>query len=78
VGFADASALTALGFGLMQGDPRTALGEPGRIVLTQPLAEQLFGSRNPVGQTLLYDKQYPLTVSSGVLRALTYLWRWDS
>jgi putative ABC transport system permease protein len=69
VGFADASALSALGFGLAQGDARTALSEPGRIVLTQPLAEQLFGNQNPVGQTITYDKQYPLTVS-GVLTAL--------
>jgi putative ABC transport system permease protein len=69
IGFADASALTALGIELAQGDPRTALSEPGRILLTQPLAETLFGSEDPVGQTITYDKKHSLTIS-GILRTL--------
>ncbi|MEZ0483015.1 FtsX-like permease family protein [Fibrella aquatica] len=63
VGFADPSLLTVMGFGLAEGDPRTALTEPGKIVLTKPLAEKLFGNQNPVGKTITYDKNYPLTVS---------------
>ncbi|RYF49685.1 MAG: hypothetical protein EOO39_45265, partial [Cytophagaceae bacterium] len=63
VGFADPSLLTVMGFNLAEGDPRTALTEPGKIVLTKPLAEKLFGNQNPVGKTITYDKNYPLTVS---------------
>ncbi|GAB3916150.1 ABC transporter permease [Larkinella terrae] len=66
IGFADAPTLSVLGFRLLNGDPKTALSEPGRIVLTRALAEKYFGNQNPVGRTLQYDKQYPLTVS-GVL-----------
>ncbi|ARK09568.1 FtsX-like permease family protein [Fibrella sp. ES10-3-2-2] len=63
VGFADPSLLTVMGFSLADGDPQTALTEPGKIVLTKPLAEKLFGNQNPVGRSITYDKNYPLTVS---------------
>ncbi len=63
VGFADPSLLAFMGFQLAEGDPQTALTEPGKIVLTKPLAEKLFGLNNPVGKTVTYDKNYPLTVS---------------
>ncbi len=66
VGFADASILSVMGFPLLQGDAHTALAEPGRIVLTRGLAEKYFGDQNPIGETVMYDRQYPLTVS-GVL-----------
>jgi putative ABC transport system permease protein len=45
---------------------KTALSEPGRMVLTRALAEKYFGNQNPVGKTIQYDKHFPLTVS-GVL-----------
>ena len=63
VQFADASFLSVMGFALTAGDPRTALAQPGQIVLTRPVADKLFGPQNPVGKTLIYDKKYPLTVS---------------
>ncbi|MFD2571017.1 FtsX-like permease family protein [Spirosoma soli] len=66
IGFADASMLTVMGFRMRQGDAQTALSQPGRIVLTRRLAEKYFGNANPVGKTMLYDKQYPLQVT-GVL-----------
>ncbi|MEZ0610953.1 ABC transporter permease [Fibrella sp. WM1] len=63
VGFADQSLLSVMGFKLSEGDPRTALVQPGQIVLTQALAEKLFGNKPPVGKVITYDKRYPLTVS---------------
>ncbi|GAB3264300.1 ABC transporter permease [Larkinella harenae] len=69
IGFADASILSVMAIRLRWGDAKTALSEPGRIVLTRALAEKYFGSGNPVGRTIQYDKQYPLTVS-GVLEEL--------
>jgi putative ABC transport system permease protein len=64
IGFADASLLPVMGFRLLSGDAKTALAEPGRIVLTRRLAEKYFGRQNPVGKTMLYDKHFPLTVSA--------------
>ncbi|MGA0559789.1 ABC transporter permease [Larkinella sp. VNQ87] len=69
IGFADASILSVMDLRLRHGDPKTALSEPGRIVLTPALAEKYFGTDNPVGRTIHYDKHYPLTVS-GVLEEL--------
>lgn len=69
VGFADASFLSVMNFPLQAGDARTALKQPGQIVLTPPIAEQLFGQQDPLGKTILYDKKYPLTVS-GVFAGL--------
>ena len=64
VGFADASLLPMLGVPLLYGNAKTALSEPGQIILTRKLAEKYFGSQNPVGKTMLYDKYFPLTVSA--------------
>ena len=66
IGFADGSILSVMGFPLLQGNSKTALSQPGQIVLTRPFAIKYFGTGNPVGKTLLFDKHYPLTVS-GVL-----------
>ncbi len=63
VQFADASFLSVMGFSLTTGDPRTALSQPGQIVLTRAVANKLFGPQNPVGKVLIYNKKYPLTVS---------------
>lgn len=66
VRFADASMLTVMGYPMVWGNARTALAEPGRIVLTRQLAEKYFFGQNPIGQTVVYDKKYPLTVSGVV------------
>lgn len=49
---ADASFLSVFNFQLITGDASTALSQPGSIILTQNLATQLFGSQNPLGQTV--------------------------
>ncbi|CAN5627425.1 ABC transporter permease [soil metagenome] len=64
IGYADASILPIMGFRVLQGDAKTALSEPGRIVLTRQLAEKYFGGKNPIGKTLIFDKHFPLTVSA--------------
>ncbi|MBO0937497.1 ABC transporter permease [Fibrella sp. HMF5335] len=69
IGFADPSFLTVMGFPLALGDAHTALTRPGQIVLTKPLAEKLFGSQNPLGKVITYDKKFSLTVS-GVFNTL--------
>ncbi len=64
IGYADASLLPQMGLQLLHGDTKTALSEPGHIVLTRHLAEKYFGNQNPVGKTLIFDKHFPLTVSA--------------
>jgi putative ABC transport system permease protein len=64
IGFADPSLLATMGLPMLWGNAKTALGEPGQIVLTRPLAEKYFGNQNPVGKTVIYDKHFPLTVSA--------------
>ncbi len=39
-------------FPLVHGDPRTALAQPGSVVLSESEALRLFGPGNPVGETL--------------------------
>ena len=68
IGFADASIIPVMGIRFLRGNAKTALSEPGRIVLTSQLAKKYFGSQNPIGKTLLFDKHFPLTVS-GVVEA---------
>lgn len=70
---ADKSALLAddgffevFSFPLVEGDPSSALSEPGRIVVSQSLAHTLFGDGDAVGQTLT-QAGHDLTVS-GVMR----------
>ncbi|WP_332368016.1 ABC transporter permease [Spirosoma telluris] len=64
IGFADAPTLSVLSLPVLQGNAKTALSEPGRIVLTRQLSEKYFGTQNSVGKTLIYDKHFPLTVSA--------------
>src|SRR5262249_28102591 len=58
-------------FGLdwLAGDPKRALAEPSTVVLTQSAAAKYFGAENPIGQTLILEGQWPLTVT-GVIRDL--------
>ncbi len=51
-GGADASLLRVFNFKLVRGDASTALARPGSIILTEALARQLFGSKNPLGLTV--------------------------
>lgn len=42
-------------FELLRGNPETALAEPNGIVLTESLAEKLFGEVDPLGKTLEFE-----------------------
>ncbi|MEM9999220.1 MAG: ABC transporter permease, partial [Bacteroidota bacterium] len=56
-------------FDLLDGDPATALAEPGSVVLTASTARAYFGEANAIGQTLdgrFDDEQAGLTVTGVV------------
>ncbi|MGC3943720.1 MAG: ABC transporter permease [Chryseolinea sp.] len=55
--FADASVFDVFDFKLTQGDPETALANPNTIVLTQSSAIRYFGDEDPIGRSLLIDRE---------------------
>lgn len=59
----DTHFLDIFTFPLLQGNPKTALKEPNSIVLTETLARKIFGSKDPMGQTLMYQDQHPHIVT---------------
>jgi putative ABC transport system permease protein len=65
---ADPSIFKIFSFKLVSGNPETALGNPGSIILSENRARKYFGNKNPLGQILLIgDNKTPHTVT-GVLK----------
>ncbi|RUT73487.1 ABC transporter permease [Ancylomarina longa] len=60
--FADDNFFQFFNFKLLSGNPKTVLNSADKIVLTDQKAKQIFGDRNPIGQSLMY-KQKLFTVS---------------
>jgi len=50
-------------FKFIEGDPNTALKDPYSVVLTESMAKKYFGDENPVGKTILYEKEDNLKVT---------------
>ncbi len=69
ISFVGRDFLQVFTFPLLQGDPATALSEPGSVVLTEAMAQKYFGNVDPIGKELEYENEYPLVVT-GVLAAV--------
>lgn len=54
---------------LLRGNPATALGEPRSIVLTEKMAQKLFGNADPMGKTVAIDSTADFVVT-GLLKNL--------
>jgi len=68
IDFADPSVFKIFSFKLLEGDPETALSSPRSIILSESKARKYFGSKNPLGKTLLLsDEKLPFTVT-GVMQ----------
>lgn len=62
--FTDASVFDIFNRPFIYGDPKTALKEPQKIVLTKTLAEKIFGdAAKALGQTIFFSNNFPNTVS---------------
>ncbi|MEP2024821.1 MAG: ABC transporter permease [Reichenbachiella sp.] len=61
--FADPNFFEFFSFPLAVGDPATVLNQTNAIVLTQEAAKKYFGNENPLGKTLILDKEEPFVVS---------------
>ena len=54
---ADSTFFDVFSFDLMQGDPKTALVQPGSVILTERTARKYFGTSEAVGQTVQIGKK---------------------
>ncbi|RWY50129.1 ABC transporter permease [Mucilaginibacter gilvus] len=60
----DAALFDLFNFQLVWGDRRTALSDPTGIVISESTALAVFGNRNPVGEMIQYDNQFPMKISA--------------
>tara|TARA_R110000868_G_scaffold259361_16_gene517536 strand:+ start:5822 stop:8434 length:2613 start_codon:yes stop_codon:yes gene_type:complete len=60
---ADEHFLDVFDFELAEGNPKTALANPGSVILTRKSAQTLFGDEQPLGKsiTALGDREYTVT-----------------
>ncbi|WP_375446577.1 ABC transporter permease [uncultured Fibrella sp.] len=63
VGFVEPQWVDVLTYRWLQGDPKTALSQPNRAVLSESWARRYFGDTNPMGQRLLLDNKTAVTVA---------------
>ncbi|HJP63847.1 MAG TPA: ABC transporter permease [Mucilaginibacter sp.] len=61
--YADSSFLKVFSFPLLQGDARTALNAPNKVLISQTTAKKYFGQADAVGKTLIINdtKEYLVT-----------------
>jgi putative ABC transport system permease protein len=65
--YADAGFFDIFALDWIAGDRARALAEPGSVVLTESAAARYFGADDPMGQSLLLENRWPITVT-GVIR----------
>jgi len=68
-GLTDPDFLSMFSFPLLHGNRETALNDPYSVIMTEKAAIRLFGRESPVGQTVLVNSQFPMTVT-GVMKDL--------
>jgi putative ABC transport system permease protein len=55
--YADASIFDVFTIPFILGDPKTALGDPGTVVVTKDIAHKYFANENPLGKSLRFEDQ---------------------
>jgi len=61
--FAGPSVFDVFTFPFLEGNKETALQDPFSAVLTKETAKKYFGEQNPLGQSIIYNDQYPLKIT---------------
>lgn len=64
--FADSNFLQVFSFSLLQGDARTALSNPGNVLITEDIAKKYFGKADAIGKVIRLNNNENFTVN-GVL-----------
>ncbi|MBT3382527.1 MAG: FtsX-like permease family protein [Prolixibacteraceae bacterium] len=65
--YADVELFDVFDFKLLEGNPKTALGEPNSIVLGKEVALKYFGDENPMGKSILLTTNKVPYVVTGIL-----------
>ena len=64
--YTDPQVFEVFDFPLLRGDKEAVLQNPHSIIITESMAESIFGNEDPIGKTLNISDQYDLTVT-GIL-----------
>ncbi len=65
----DSTFFQMFSFPFILGDPVDALTDPNSIVITEDFSKKYFGDENPIGQDILINQEYNVTIK-GVLKKL--------
>lgn len=65
--FSDSTVFDIFTIPLVQGNPQTALTKPHTVVVSETMAEVIFGNENPIGKVISADEIYMFTVT-GIMR----------
>jgi len=68
ISWADSSFFEIFDFGLLKGDPHTALKEPHTVVLSEKTARKYFGNTDPMGQTLQFADGSLVAKVTGIMK----------
>lgn len=60
---ADTHFFDIFSYRFIDGNAKTALVQPYSVAISETLAQKLFNKTNVVGQTITFEKKYPLTVT---------------
>ena len=63
INFADSTLFKVFDYHLLLGDPDLCLREVGAIVISKSFAEKYFGKSDPLGEQLLIENRYNVTVT---------------
>ncbi|MFD2935909.1 ABC transporter permease [Spirosoma flavum] len=70
IAMADSNFLEIFSIPLLEGDIKTALKEPGSIVVTKAFAQKYFGTSPAMGKTILFDKGQEVRKVTGVIEKI--------
>jgi putative ABC transport system permease protein len=68
IDLADPSVFKIFSFKLISGNPETALNESGSLILSETRAKKYFGTKNPIGQTLILGYEKSPYIVTGVMK----------
>ena len=69
--FVDSTFYDIFDFRLVQGDPKTALDNPSGIVVTEEYARKVWGDKDPMGQSIVFNTNEEPFVVTGVMEPMT-------
>ena len=69
--FVDSTFYDIFDFKLIQGDPKTALDNPSAIIVTEEYARKVWGDKDPMGQSIVFNVNEEPFVVSGVMEPMT-------